>query len=342
VDKPLGKNDLNAAVPKLCFALEEYRRTTEGRVRTSQELLGHFFPHDEKGSTDRIFLHLPMEVRGPILSGWGIRGLKAALRDTDAKVESVVLDALTAGDIDHAAFEQGLSAETLIRYVPLASWWSFWRGGKLSKKAIHKALEAAFDLGIFDAKWFLDTLEGRGGKLRGTDVISEGLTKADLTDWVKNIHQSGDGTPKGILVALGWEKIVSQTANEILVGALDAMAAKVSLAGAAAGPSNENKRVTQRPAAPESKTDVGASKVDSDAPEIQVGEAEVTSLTDEGMIVEIEEEAAPVATASAAPPPKAGSSKKSSVPVVVASDDDDEPEEKTEVFRSELPRGRAR
>ena len=32
-------NDLNAAVPKFCLALEEFRRTNDGRVRTSQELL---------------------------------------------------------------------------------------------------------------------------------------------------------------------------------------------------------------------------------------------------------------------------------------------------------------
>jgi hypothetical protein len=81
VDK--ARNDLSAAVPKFCLALEEHRRTTEGRVRTSQELVTTFFPHDEKSCTDRIFKYLPNDARGPIIAAWGIRGIKAALRDTD-------------------------------------------------------------------------------------------------------------------------------------------------------------------------------------------------------------------------------------------------------------------
>jgi hypothetical protein len=353
VDKPQGKNDLSAAVPKFCLAVEEYRRSPEGRVRTSQEFLGHFFPHDEKGSTDQLFVHLPMDVRGPILSSWGIRGLKAALRDSDAKVESVVFDARVAGAIDHAAFEQGLTPETIVRWVPLTSWWTFWRGGKLSKKAIHKALETAFDLGLFDAKWFLETLEGRGGKLRGTDVISEGLTKADLTEWVKKIHQSGDGTPKGIVLAIGWEKIVAQTANEILIAMLDAIANKVSLAG---GATSDGKRVTDRPTGedkpaaaasaakpPESLGDASI-PIDTDGPELQVGETEVSSLTEEGMIVDIDEDSPVVVTGGKSSPAAAAvtaASIKRVTPVVVPHDEEDQ-EEKTEVFKSDIPRGRAR
>src|SRR5580700_7459807 len=69
VDK--ARNDLTAAVPKFCLALEEHRRTPDGRVRTSQELLSSFFAHDEKTSTDRVFKYLPNEVRGPIIAAWG-------------------------------------------------------------------------------------------------------------------------------------------------------------------------------------------------------------------------------------------------------------------------------
>ncbi len=248
VERSRPGNDLVAAVPKFCLTLEELRRTADGRVRTSQEFLAHFFWHDEKGSKDEIFRHLPKDVRGPILSGWGIRGLKAALRDDDAKVESVVFDALVAGDVDHAAFEGGLTSELTVRWVPLTSWWSFWRGGKLSKKAIGKALEAAYELGLFDARWFLDTVEGRGGQLKGTDVLSDGLTKADLTDWVKRIHQSGDGTPKGIVAALGWEKIVAQTANDTLIAVLDAFATKAGLVAHASSLSPSAKTVEAAPA----------------------------------------------------------------------------------------------
>ncbi len=167
-------NDLSAAVPKFCLTVEEFRRTPEGRVRTPQEFLQHFFPHDPNKVTDRIFKFLPNEVRGPLLTSWGLRGAKSALKDTDEKVQSVVWDALLAGDIDHDAFEQAVLSDVVVRWAPLTDWWAFWRAGKLSKLAIHKALDTAYELGLFDAKWFFDTIEGPGGKLKGTDVVSEG------------------------------------------------------------------------------------------------------------------------------------------------------------------------
>jgi hypothetical protein len=227
-----ARNDLSAAVPKFCLALEEHRRTTEGRVRTAQEMIAAFFPHDEKTSTDRVFKYLPNELRGPIIAAWGVRGIKAALRDTDEKVQSVVYDALVAGDIDPAAFEDGLTPETLVKWMPLAELWSFWRGGKLIKQALHKALVTAYELYLFDARWFLDTLSAKGGSIKGTDVLADGLTKEELTQWMHRIHETGDGTPKGIVAALGWEKIASKTADDVLVAVLDAMVAKVGLVAA--------------------------------------------------------------------------------------------------------------
>jgi hypothetical protein len=222
-------NDLSAAVPKFCLAVEEFRRTTEGRVRTPQEFLQHFFPHDANKVTDRVFKFLPNEIRGPVLTSWGLRGAKSALKDTDEKVQSVVWDALLAGDIDHDAFEQAILSDVVVRWVPLGDWWTFWRGGKLSKLAIQKALDAGYEMGLFDAKWFFDTIEGPGGKLKGTDVISEGLTKAELTEWVRKIHASGDGSPKGMLGAIGWERVVSKTPNDVLIKVLDAFAQKANL-----------------------------------------------------------------------------------------------------------------
>ncbi|MBV9946166.1 MAG: hypothetical protein JOZ69_04900 [Myxococcales bacterium] len=224
-----ARNDLSAAVPKFCLALEEHRRTPEGRVRTSQEMLTSYFPHDEKGVTDRIFKYLPNEVRGPIIAAWGIRGIKAALRDNDEKIQSVVHDAVVAGDIDHGAFEDGLTPETLVRWVPLADLWSFWRAGKMTKQALHKALSTAYELYLFDARWFLDTISARGGSIKGTDVLSDGLTKEELAQWIHRIHETGDGTPKGIVAALGWDKIVAKTSNDVLVAVLDAMVTKVGL-----------------------------------------------------------------------------------------------------------------
>ncbi len=222
-------NDLGAAVPKFCLGVEEFRRTPDGRVRTPLEFLQHFFPHDPSKVTDRLFKFLPNEVRGPVLTSWGLRGAKSALKDTDEKVQSVVWDALLAGDIDHEAFEQAVMSETLIRWVPLSDWWAFWRGGKLTKAALHKALDVGYELQLFDAKWFFDSIEGPGGKLRGTDVVSEGLTKAELTEWVRKVHASGDGSPKGLLTAIGWDRVVAKTPNDVLTRVLDALASKVGL-----------------------------------------------------------------------------------------------------------------
>jgi hypothetical protein len=223
-------NDLSAAVPKFCLALEEFRRTTEGRVRSPHEFMQHFFPHDANKVTDRLFKFLPNEVRGPVLTSWGLRGAKSALKDTDEKVQSVVWDALLAGDIDQDAFEQAVLSDVIVRWAPLSDWWAFWRGGKLSKLAIHKGLDTAYELGLFDAKWFFDTIEGPGGKLKGTDVVSEGLTKAELTEWVRKIHASGDGSPKGLLATVGWDRIVGKTPNDVLIRVLDSFAQKVQLA----------------------------------------------------------------------------------------------------------------
>src|SRR5579872_4772294 len=241
VDK--ARNDLSAAVPKFCLALEEHRRTPDGRVRTSQEMLSTFFPYDDKSCTDRVFKYLPNDVRGPIVAAWGIRGLKAALRDTDDKVQSVVHDALVAGDVDHAAFEEALTAETLVRWLPLGEIWSFWRGGKVTKGAIHKALATAYELYLFDGRWFLDAIQGKGGSLKGTDVLAEGLTKEELSGWIRRISETGDGSPKGIVAALGWDKIVAKTSNDVLVGVLDAIVAKVGLVPKEAGSKAEAAKV---------------------------------------------------------------------------------------------------
>jgi hypothetical protein len=227
VDK--ARNDLSAAVPKFCLALEEHRRIPEGRVRTAQEMIATFFPYDDKTCTDRIFKYLPNDVRGPITAAWGIRGVKAAMRDSDEKIQSVVHDALVAGDIDPTAFEEGLSPDTLVRWLPLADLWAFWRAGKMTKHALHKALSTAYELYLFDARWFLDTISAKGGAIKGTDVLSDGLSKDELGQWIHKIHETGDGTPKGIVAALGWDKIASKTADDVLVAVLDAMVAKVGL-----------------------------------------------------------------------------------------------------------------
>ena len=219
----------------------------------------HFFPHDASKVTDRIFKFLPNEVRGPVLTSWGLRGAKSALKDTDEKVQSVVWDALLAGDIDQEAFEQAILSR---RRRPLGRRSA--TGGRSGAAASSRSSRSrrrsmpAYELGLFDAKWFFDTIEGPGGKLKGTDVMSEGLTKAELTEWVRKIHASGDGSPKGMLAAIGWERIVGKTPNDVLIKVLDAFAQKVQLATPAKSdtdapaPSDErpSTRITPVPPAP--------------------------------------------------------------------------------------------
>jgi hypothetical protein len=212
-------------------------------VRTPQELLACFFPHDEKSCSDKLFRHLSKEVRGPIIAAWGIRGTKAALRDDDERVKQVVHDALVAGDLDAATFEEGVSADTLVRWLPLGELWSFWRGGKLTKIAIHRALATAYELYLFDARWFFDNLQAKGGALKGTDVLADGLNKEELTHWIRRVHETGDGTPKGLVAALGWTKIVEKTHNEVLLAVLDAMAAKVGLGAGTTAPKQDKEAV---------------------------------------------------------------------------------------------------
>lgn len=232
MESTLRGNDLDAAVPKFCLLLEEDRRTPEGRIRSSKQFREHFFPFDERAATDRIFPRMPQDVRGPILAAWGVRGPKAAVKDTDEKVRSVVWDALVAGDLDDFFFEEGLAPGVVARWADLADWWSFWRKGPLPKRAIRQALDLGNSLGLCDAGWFLEALEAQGGALHGVEALAKGLTKAELTAWLVNVHVSGDGSPTGLIDALGWETIVATTSDDALLGVLDALATKLGFAPA--------------------------------------------------------------------------------------------------------------
>lgn len=223
------RNDRDQAVTKFCLAMEDHRRTEAGRVRTAKEFVKHFFPYDEQTSTDHLFLHMPNAVRGPVLSKWGIRGAKAALKDDDAKVKFVVHDALVAGDIDEKIFEEGITSELLVDWIVLAEWWAFWRHGRLTGVAIQKALATAREVGLIDDRWFLDNIQGRGGKLRGTDVLCDTLSKDQIVGWVRKLHESGDASPAGIVAALGWETILAKAAQDALLYALDQFARKAGL-----------------------------------------------------------------------------------------------------------------
>jgi hypothetical protein len=228
VAKP--RNDRNQAVTKFCLAMEDHRRTEAGRVRTAKEFVAHFFPYDEAKAKDQLFLHMPNDVRGPVLAKWGIRGAKAALKDDDDRVKLVVHDALVAGDIDEAIFEEGIESAILIDWIVLAEWWSFWRHGRLTGIAIQKALATARELGLIDDKWFLLNVQGRGGKLKGTDVLCDTLSKDQIVAWVRKLHEGGDGSPAGIIAAIGWDTVLAKTAQDALLFALDQFARKAGLA----------------------------------------------------------------------------------------------------------------
>jgi hypothetical protein len=224
------RNDRNNAVTKFCLAMEEHRRTEAGRVRTAKEFVTQFFPWDANASKDNLFHNMPNDVRGPVLSGWGIRGAKAALRDDDEKVKAVVHDAFNAGDIDEGVFEEGVNAQILVDWIPLADWWNFWRHGKLTGVAIQKALATARELALIDDKWFLLNVQGRGGKLKGTDVLCDTLSKDQIVAWIRKLHETGDGSPAGIIAAIGWETVLAKTAQDALLFALDQFARKAALA----------------------------------------------------------------------------------------------------------------
>jgi hypothetical protein len=248
--------------------MEEHRRTEAGRVRTAKELVAQFFPWSEAGAKDLLFHHMPQDVRGPILSGWGIRGAKAALRDDDEKVKLVVADALSAGDIDEAIFEEGVSAQILIDWIPLGEWWHFWRNGKLTGVAIQKALATARELALIDDKWFLLNVQGRGGKLKGTDVLCDTLSKDQIVAWVRRLHETGDGSPAGIIGAIGWETVLAKTAQDALLFALDQFARKASLV---VEPPPDTKDAAKDSAAPAAPREATAA---ADAGELGPSEAE--------------------------------------------------------------------
>jgi hypothetical protein len=238
------RNERNQAVTKFCLAMEDHRRTEAGRVRTAKEFVTQFFPYDEGKANDRLFLHLPNEVRGPVLAKWGIRGAKAALKDDHERVKLVVHDALIAGDIDETIFEEGVTAAILIDWVSLGEWWSFWRQGRLTGGAIQKALATARELGLIDDAWFLLNLQGRGGKLKGTDVLCDTLSKDQIVAWLRKMHETGDGSPAGVIAAIGWPTVLAKTAQDALLFALDQFARKAGLV----------------PAEPEVKAPAAASK----------------------------------------------------------------------------------
>ena len=253
------KNARGRPVTKLCLALEAFRRTEEGRTRDAKAFLGHFFPQDNDGTRDRLFVHMPKEVRADLLSNWGIRGKKSALRDDDEKVRITVTDALAAGDIDATIVEASVTPEVLVDWVPLEDWWRFWRGtppAPVPVVSVRKALAVARELSLFDERWFFDHLKLGSQKLDGTDVVCAALSKDQVSAWIRAVHESGDASPTGLVSALGWETVLSKTANEALTSALDALARQIGLVDEPAERrvSDAPRPISERPVAAEARS----------------------------------------------------------------------------------------
>jgi hypothetical protein len=314
------RNDRDLAVTKFCRSMEDHRRTDAGRVRTAKELVAQFFPYDETKATDRLFLRMPNDVRGPVLAKWGIRGAKAALKDDDAKVQFVVHDALVAGDIDDGIFEEGVTSEILVDWVALPDWWAFWRHGKLTGVAIQKALATAREVGLIDDKWFLENIQGRGGKLRGTDVLCDTLSKDQIIAWVRKLHETGDASPAGLVGALGWETVLAKASQDALLHALDQFARKVGLV---AEPAPESTKANAGGAPPSQDVATGRHDKLADAhPTVAVPGDIAAIAAQDAFEVAKEEAAAP------APPSKRDSGFAVAIPDIPAvdgGDDDHDP-----------------
>jgi hypothetical protein len=224
------KNDLSTPLAKFCLRLESDRRTEQGRILSAAEFRQYFFGYDSSSAYDRVMKLLPPEVRGPILASWGIRGRKTAMRDDDERVCAAVHDAFLAGDIDDELFEQGIRAEMVIGWAEFPDWWTFWRSGRHTPHSLALAFEAASELGLLDASWFFEAMESTDGTLRGTDVLTSAMTPAELGAWIKRVHQSGDGSPNGLLEAIGWPVVIDRTPVSFLLLILDRFAPKLGVA----------------------------------------------------------------------------------------------------------------
>lgn len=258
------KNARGRPVTKLCLALEVFRRTPDGRTRDAKAFLDHFFPQDERGPIDRLFVHMPKEIRADLLSNWGIRGKKSALRDDDEKVRTTIGDALDAGDIDATVIEESVTPELLIDWVPLEDWWAFWRGAGLPAPSVRKALALGRELSLFDERWLLGNLKLGAKRLEGTDVICAALPKDQIVAWLHAVHTCGDASPAGLVTALGWDTILTKTAPEALAFALDALAREIGLVADRAPVerrSDAPRAASQRPTAPPAPAIVEATAV---------------------------------------------------------------------------------
>ena len=224
-----AKNDPAAAVPKFCLALEEHRRTNDGRVRTSQEMLATFFTHDDKACSDRICSSTCRRRARSDHCRVGYSGVKAALRDND---------------------EQDPAASSSTHSSPATS--ITWPSRTASPPNDHSLGPARRLVGIL-ARWQAHEASPSQGPRNRIRTLSLRRPLVPRDDQARERRAQGHRRPRRRLderrshavgpkdprdrrrlaqgpgVSLGWDKIVAKTANDVLVAVLDAMVAKVGL-----------------------------------------------------------------------------------------------------------------
>ena len=230
VAKP--RNDRNHAVTKFCLAMEEHRRTEAGRVRTAKEFVAHFFPYDEQKANDQLFLHMPQrrprararEVGHPRRQG-GAQGRRRA--GEARRPRRARRGRHRRGDLRRGRRRPTSSSTG----SPLAEWWSFWRRARSPASPIQKALATARELGLIDDQ--LVPRERPGPRRQAEGHRRRSATRSARIRSSRGCASStsrGDGSPAGIVAALGWETVLAKTAQDALLFALDQFARKAGLA----------------------------------------------------------------------------------------------------------------
>ena len=225
-DQTDRNNDLNAPVTKFCLALEKDRRTPEGRIRSRHDFREHFFPYDE--SAPKIASSVPAATTSAGRSS--PRGESAAARrrcaTTTRGYAAVVHDAFVAGDIDDQTFEDGLAPDLIIGWVRARRLVEV-----LARRKAHQVLDSTRARDGLRSRAVRRPLVSRHPRERRRQAARHrrprrGNEQDRARRLDQKIHESGDGSPRGLSTALGWSTLVAKTSNAVLLSAMDAFAQK--------------------------------------------------------------------------------------------------------------------
>jgi len=134
------------------------------------------------------------------------------------------------------------------------------------KQSLQKALTVAYDLALFDARWFSRYGSSQSGALKGTDVLADGLSKEDLVAWIKRIHEGGTVRRRASWRPSAGKRFAAKTRDEALVAVLDAVVTKVGLV-----PPKDAKEGATPPASRQENAEKGDLKTDPNAMAVDIG-----------------------------------------------------------------------